>query len=174
MSKTKVLFVDDEERVVVGLQSLPSVPALYQQITQELTSEDPSINGIADIVARGIAMTAKVLQLANSAFFALCRTITSTSQAVSLLGTETITALVLSTELFRGAESGDLAVEKVWLRSLLVASLAKAIVLSEAGSASAAAEAFVAGVLHDCGKLVLAQTRPDQYVELLEQGLALE
>lgn len=56
------------QALVSGLKSLPSLPGLYYEIQAELRSEDASLKKIAEIVSRDVGMTAKILQLANSAF----------------------------------------------------------------------------------------------------------
>lgn len=75
--------------------SLPSLPSLYEQILAELHSPDPSPQRVVEIMARDVAMTAKILQLVNSAFFGLFREVTHPAEAVRYLGIQTVKALVI-------------------------------------------------------------------------------
>ena len=145
-------------------ENLPSAPVLYQQLTDELASDDPSIGRIGEIVAQDPAMTAKILQIVNSAFFALRREVADINQAVTMLGTDTIMALALTAHLFSQGNltSGQQAVvEQVWNDSLKVATVAKTLATADGGSHALTQEAFLAGLLLDSGILVLAMNYPE-------------
>ena len=88
------------KELVAGMKSLPSLPSLYIELVEYLQSPEASIQTVGKIIARDVGMTAKILQLVNSAFFGLSRKVGSPSQAVSLLGLDTIRALVLSVQAF--------------------------------------------------------------------------
>ena len=81
---------------VCQLGKLPSLPRLYHAITEEMNHEEVSLKRVAAIISQDIAMTAKVLQLVNSAFFGLGRRVSSIEQAVSYLGVDVIRSLVVS------------------------------------------------------------------------------
>jgi putative nucleotidyltransferase with HDIG domain len=158
-------------RALVGkISRLPSTPELYQQLSAELDSETSSATTIGEIVARDPAMTAKVLQLVNSAVFGLRRAVSSPEQAVALLGAETIKALVLSIGVFAEYESlsdgGTLAGE-VAEHSLLVAEIAAKIARHEGCPQDEINNAFTAGLLHDAGKLILAHETPTLYQQVV-------
>lgn len=125
-------------------------------------------------------MTAKVLQIVNSAFFGVPRHIESPAQAVSLLGLETVKALVLSVQVFSELEEEKLAwfsLGRLWRHSVRTGTLAKEVAGLEGQEKALVDDAFMAGLLHDCGKLVLAATLPDRYREALraagDKGIAL-
>ncbi len=86
------------DRRPIGASALPSVPRLYVQLTELLTSGNAGAADIARVVETDIAMAAKVLQLANSAYFGRRSPISKVSEAVAYLGFETLRALVLHTE----------------------------------------------------------------------------
>jgi putative nucleotidyltransferase with HDIG domain len=156
---------DGVAKVAASLGNLPSLPEIYSELTNELDSDTPTAKRIAAIVGKDIAMTAKMLQLVNSAFFGMPREVASIEQAVTLLGTETIRALVISnaafTALTRRRAGVDLA--PLWHHSMLVGSLARAIARSEKVANGVADEALQAGILHDIGKLVLATALPEEH-----------
>jgi HD-like signal output (HDOD) protein len=160
-------------KAVTATRSLPSVPALYHRLSRELNTDDPSLERVAEIVAGDPAMTAKILQIVNSAFVGLRRRVSDARHAVTLLGIDMIMALVLVVEVFsqadeRGPQAS--AVAKLWERAQAVAATAKEIIKVSGGTRSQADEAFLAGMLHDCGKLVLASNWPREFAEVEAAG----
>lgn len=167
--------------------ALPSVPRLYTELTELLSSGNAGSADAARIVERDIAMSAKVLQLANSAFFGRRSPVSRVAEAVAYLGLDTLRALVLHTEAFgafrleRTIPGFDL--EELHRHCARVARLAAALA-TEIGVRQ---EAFTAGLLHDIGLLVLAaqdregltrtlatareQNRPFYEVEREQQGV---
>ncbi|NIA08773.1 MAG: HDOD domain-containing protein [Nitrospiraceae bacterium] len=166
------LLADKElERMVSEIGSLPSLPSLYQEIMAEVQSGDASIKKIATIISKDIAMTAKILQMVNSAFFALPRHIERIDQAVNLLGLETIKALVLSTQIFSQFQTKDIPrsfIEKLWEHSMRVGCFARAIAREEELPVETIDESFLAGLLHDVGKLILCTGSPKKYREIVK------
>jgi len=161
-------------RLVAGIGSLPSLPASYAAINNELASEDPSLQRVAEIMSKDIAMSAKVLQLVNSAFFGLGRRVDTIEQAVTLLGTEVIKSLVLSNAAFSQFRpvSTRFSLEGLWNHSLLVGSIAAKIAKAEGADKSVVGAALQAGILHDLGQLILATHLPKQFDVALEAGTA--
>ena len=154
--------------LVAGLKSIPSPPGLYYEIQAELQSEDTSLRKIAEIVSKDAGMTAKILQLANSAFMGARYNISNTTQAVTLIGTEMVRALVLSVHVFsqfRDPNTTDCAT--LWEHSIAVACLAQRIAADERGNKALVDESFTAGILHEIGKLVLLSEMPKPYAEVL-------
>ena len=96
----EMLTQDSLKKVVSEMDSLPSLPSLYAEIMEELRKEDASIQKIGEIISRDLGMTAKILQLVNSAFFGIPRHIENSAQAVNLLGMNIVKALVLTMEVF--------------------------------------------------------------------------
>lgn len=149
-------------RIVGGLSTLPSLPALYLELTAAMYREGASIKAIAGIIARDLAMTAKVLQLANSPFFCIPRHVDSIAQAVMLLGEEVIRTLVLTDTLFKAFVKG-MPLERfttLWQHGLVVGAAAEALARDECRDTLIAHQALQAGMLHDIGKLILATALP--------------
>jgi len=156
---------------VCQLGKLPSLPRLYQAITAEMSREDASLKRVASIINEDVAMTAKVLQIVNSAFFGLGRRVSSIDQAVSYLGIEVIRALVVSEAAFASFEPKDLAFFKqLWKHSSMTAALARFISERESHDPIVHGEALQAGMLHDIGSLILAARQPDKYREVRQQA----
>jgi HD-like signal output (HDOD) protein len=152
---------------VCQLGKLPSLPKLYQAITDEMNREDVSLKRVAGIIGKDVAMTAKILQLVNSAFFGLGRRVASVEQAVSYLGIDVIRSLVVSQSAFSSFESSDLGFyQTLWQHSTMTGLLAKAIAEGGSDDAIMQGEALQAGMLHDIGALVLAARMPEKYREV--------
>ncbi|MGI8981270.1 MAG: HDOD domain-containing protein [Pirellulaceae bacterium] len=162
------------DRLVSRLNSLPSLPTNYCEILQEFKSPEPSLCRVADIITRDAAMTAKVLQLVNSAFFGTARRVADPLHAVTLLGLQTVSCLVLSAGVFSQLDKVQIAsfsANELIAHSIQVASLAKRIAALRTKDEALWGEAFVAGVLHDVGKLILASNFPRQYGEAATDAL---
>jgi len=165
-----LLFNDKLQALVSRIESVPSLPTLYSQIVMEVNCPEPSIRRLGEIIATDIGMTAKVLQLVNSAFFGIRRRIGNTVDAANYLGIETIQSLVLSIHAFSQFDSPGipgLSAESLWNHSMRTAVAARQIAQAAGIPREAAGEAFTAGLLHDVGMLVLAHNMPDRYAEVI-------
>jgi putative nucleotidyltransferase with HDIG domain len=159
-------------QVVTGITVLPSLPSLYRELIREMEAPDASLKKIGEIVAQDMAMTAKVLQLVNSAFFGLPQRVTNPVQAVTLLGLNNLKPLVLYIHLFEAFETtpgSGRVIEALWEHSVAVGSLAREIARLEKADREVTDEALTAGLLHDIGKLLLLRL-PDCCEKL--KGLA--
>jgi HD-like signal output (HDOD) protein len=142
-----------------GVGMLPSAPAAFQEILACLQNPAASLADAAQIIGRDVAMVANIMKLVNSAFFGSRRPITTTDRAVAYLGMDTLGALVLGHSVFQSGVATGIAgfsLEKLWQHSLRTGVAARAIAFSENLPAAKADEAFLAGVLHDVGKVVFA------------------
>ena len=163
------LLSDETIRNAIGhVDVLPSVPRLYMAISRTLADPDSSLDDIVSVIEQDAAMCAKILQLVSSAFLGIPRRVGSIRQAVTYLGTSMIKNIVLSVEVFRTwSESGKLAgfsIDAEQSHALLTSRIAMRII----GNKSQAEDAFMAAMLHDAGKLVLATYLPDQFARALE------
>ena len=165
---SKTLLADDElRRKVSQMRSVPSLPQFYSEMMKELEKEEPNIRRIGEIMKKDIGMTAKVLQIVNSAFFGLRQHISDVSQAISFLGLETIQALALGIGVFSQFEKDtqlQRTLSSLWEHSMAVAMTAKK--LAEAENPKIASDAFTAGLLHDIGEVVLVANMPDKMFEI--------
>lgn len=150
---------------IATIGNLPSPPELYNRLMSELRNEDVSITRVADLVCQDVALTAKILQMINSAFFGLPKRVESVTQAVNYLGLEVIKALVLAAGTFSQFETEELPgvnVDTIYSHSLGVGTLAQKVGRKIGLTRPQCDEALMAGMLHDIGKLVmLAHVRED-------------
>jgi putative nucleotidyltransferase with HDIG domain len=145
-------------KLITEIKNLPSVPALYNQLIKELDSPNASTQNVGNIIARDAAMTAKLLQLVNSAFFGLSDNISSPHRAVTILGLNTIKALVLGIHVFSEYQNTGtipVVINSIWKHSLLVSSVANTIAHQMQLPSQEQENARVSGLLHDIGKLAL-------------------
>ena len=166
--------------IVGRIEKLPSVPALYTEIMTELRSPSGTLQHVGEIISKDIAMTTKVLRMANSAFFGFTQRIVDPGHATSLLGINTMTSLVLSSGIFDQSKlppDSPLNIEDLMDHSAKVAYVARAIAEHEGVEKEFADRAFLAGFLHDIGKLVLASEVSDKYAEVArmsdEEGVVM-
>ncbi|MBV9949332.1 MAG: HDOD domain-containing protein [Myxococcales bacterium] len=161
----------DALRSLVGrVERLPSVSEIYSELTQVLAREAPSIDDVVQVVERDPAMCLKILQVVNSAFFGLPRRVSAMREAISYLGIEPLKALVVATQIFSAAEGQrGLSAEflaRVQQHSALVARLARAVAPTHAE------DAFMAGMLHDVGHILLALADPESRTSVPETAKA--
>ena len=165
------LVDDGVKRVVGSIESLPSAPGLFLALEKALKAEDVSMQALAEIIQQDMGMTAKVLKLVNSSFFGLRRTIDNVQEALVYLGIDTIKGLVLVNGIFENAHPLAIrafTLNDLWHHSLHVAEGAKKLAKAEGLERKLQEEAFVGGVLHDIGILVLATHFPQQYERVTE------
>lgn len=165
------LLSSPELRKIVGAVSeLPSLSATYTDLTNALRDPKTSIRQVAEIIERDIAMSAKVLQLANSAFFGLARRVTSLPGAVSCLGMETIKNLALTSEIFRvfapDSRVPQSVCDSIQQHAIRTAAIAGLLPV-ERGTRDITA---VAALLHDIGSLFLASAMPNEFCTILSRA----
>ncbi len=159
------------KKIVAGIDALPSMPTICLEVMDEVQSPEASIQKVADIIARDLGMAAKILQMVNSAFFGLCRRVGDIRDAVKLLGLDAIKALVLSVNVFAAFEKeklGLLDFEGLWQHSLATGGFAKHIMRTAGRPRDEIDAAFLAGMLHDIGKLILAVNFGAEYQNVLQ------
>lgn len=151
------------KKLLALCKKLPAMPKLYAQVSKELSSPNGSIDVVAQLIAQDPVMTAKILQVVNSAFFALGRQVSEPSDAVMFLGAERTRSLILLAGVFTqfdGVGCPGFMPEPIWNHSLQVGALARTITMAETKNAKLAEAAFTAGLVHDMGKLILAANVP--------------
>jgi putative nucleotidyltransferase with HDIG domain len=156
-------------RVTAAASALPSSPVLYAQITHVISDPAWSPDQVATVIEGDTAMTAKVLQLANSAFFGIGHSVSRVRDAVVYLGVDTIKSLALAAEAFGRLAPSHLegfSIEEFQRHAMLVAKIAASIL--PAGREQQ--EAMTAGLLHDIGKLVVIADDPRRWVALTQEA----
>ena len=155
--------LDEALAEVADLRPLP-------QVAQRILALDEgtfSAHELAAIISTDQALTAKLLRLANSAYYGFARRITTARDAVVLLGYRSVRGAALTSCLMQTAQSpGNLDYDGFWQFSIATGILSEVLARTEGAHQD---EAFTAGVLHQIGLLALDQGRPEQ----LGRALAL-
>jgi HD-like signal output (HDOD) protein/ActR/RegA family two-component response regulator len=147
-----------ESGALAAIDTLPALPALYDRVVSCIRDSGTSIRDLARAIEQDVGLASTLLKAANSAFFGARNTVTTLPRACTLLGIEVLTGLVLNhgivdthADLFR--PGAPLA----WLpdHSFRVGALARAIALREGMPLEEAERAFLCGLLHDVGKIVI-------------------
>lgn len=161
----------DELLTLAGrLTHVPSIPNLYLEILKALQSPTASAQNIADIVSRDPGLSAKLLQLANSALLGFNRPVNSVAEAVQFLGVGVIQSLALAVPLFSAFKQNkcpSFPLNQLWNHSVQTGLLARWLVNEYLANPPMAEEAFSAAVLHDIGQIILADGMPEEYAAIL-------
>jgi HD-like signal output (HDOD) protein/CheY-like chemotaxis protein len=163
------------KQLTAQIKHLPSLPTMQRQFAEELEKEFPSIERIGEIISSDIGMTARILQLVNSAFFGLAQPVNNPAEAVTYLGLSTIHALALSSGVFSqydGRVCKNFSLEALDYHSRLTGSLARQIARRENQDAKFCDQCLLAGMLHDVGQLVLAFGLEDEYAGVITRSRA--
>lgn len=171
--RVQSIITSDRVKQAIGrISRLPSPPTVYHELNQALRQDDADAAKVTAIIEQDVAIAAKLLHLVNSAFFGLRRRVTSLEQAVTLLGLRQIRDVVLATHVFGGdikpSPGGELSLEKIRDHSVSVAKLAREIMLEEGDGRELADQAFIGGLLHSFGILVLANNGFQKYDKAID------
>lgn len=164
-------------QILQRISSLPPLPAAIGRLLRLVNEPDADFKEIAKTISLDQTLTAQLLRIANSAFYGFPQQIRTVQQATVILGRYAVRNMALSLTMVRLRhrmnENGPLAPEEFWRHSMAVACGAR--MLAQHQKAVAPEEAFVAGLLHDIGKIVLVEHDPERYAELLvaaQNGIA--
>ena len=158
----------DPIRIVRRIRDLPTLPRTVLQITELINNPRSSASDLASVIADDQVLTARLLKLVNSAFYGFPQQISTVTRAVVLIGFDAIRNLLLTTsvfDLFAGKKAGSQAkLEKFWDHSMACAVGAK--VIASHLRYEKVEELFVAGLLHDIGKIIEMIYLPDEFAKV--------
>lgn len=161
---------DEIKRVVRKLDTLPSIPVAATRLLELFSEDDVDLQDVIALVESDQAIAARLLKTVNSAGTAGGEDVGSVSRAVFKLGIDEVRCTLLGVTVseslikpLRNRHTGEQ--EMHWKHSLACAACAETI--AERVDKSLRAEAFVAGLLHDIGKLILSECFPDEYKRVM-------
>lgn len=162
------------EQVLDRANRLPSPPGLVADLIASLEDDGARLDDLAERIGRDQAIAAKVLRLANSAFYGMAGKVASLVQASVVLGQRNLRSLAIGAGViapFAGLKGAPYDLSQFWRHSVGVAAAARALA-TECGEN--VEFAFTAGLLHDIGRLVLVAGFPDAYAEVLRERAATD
>lgn len=157
------------QRLAAAVESMPAFPKSVQKILALTRDVNCSPKDLVQVIDKDPVVTVKVLRVVNSAYYSLPKQITSINHAVVYLGFNTIKNLALSIAaigMLPASNAAGFDVQQYLLHSLSTAGLAKRLGLRLDDTDPM--DCFIGGLLHDFGKVVLAQFMPTEFKQALE------
>lgn len=154
------------QTLVSRIRTFPNRPTIYLELMKEIRSPNGSAQTVGELVEQDLAITAKLLQVINSAYFGFQQRIGSPGDAVFLLGMQSTASLVLAIEVFSHMDHMNpsyFVIDQIWRHSQKVGQTARGIAQKVTRDYTIAHDAFTAGLLHDVGKLALAINLKEEY-----------
>jgi HD-like signal output (HDOD) protein len=157
--------IQKAEEIASRVKNLPSLPVVLQKLIMDLEDMGSSAKDIERTVATDPALTARILKLANSPLYKGIAPVATISQAVTRLGFWKLrdVAISIGTTETLSEMADEKAQQSYWHHAVYTATCAN--VLATVSNLPVPEEAFVAGLLHDIGELVLAAVAPEQFVQ---------
>lgn len=151
------------KKVLAAIGELPTSPAVVSTVMGLTADLNTEVNELSRVLSGDPALTAKVLRLSNSPFYGRSRSVGSLNEAVLILGFYTIRSLVVASSTYSlfGRKAGNEAARILWDHSLAVAMAAR--IIARRIRHKQIEEAFIVGLLHDIGKLILSQKMPEPF-----------
>ncbi len=157
------------QRKLESLKDLPTIPTVMSQVLSALDNPDVSAASLAKIIENDQSLTLKVLKVANSPFYGFARKISTIDLAVVVMGLNTIKEIILSLiiqKFFSKIQKSSFDVNSFWQYSVFCGTSSR--VLARKLGYRLAGEAFVTGLMHDIGVLVLVESFHTDFVKIRE------
>jgi putative nucleotidyltransferase with HDIG domain len=157
------------DKIRVFVDKMPSLSTTVGKVLEICSRPDTAPNDLNKVISLDPVLTGQVLKLINSAYYSLMNKVTSLTRAIIMLGLNTVKNLALSTAIIRcvgqAKKSKALPIKDFWAHSIGVGVMAKLLAAERGLPLAEREEYFVAGLLHDLGKIPFG----DEYTEVLTQ-----
>ncbi len=161
------------DKIVDTINDLPTLPDVIHRLLPLLQDDDVSINALLDVIGKDLAISMRLLKVANSAYYGCMSQITTVRHAITILGLRQVKSLALGISVFdtmRGLEKkGPLDYTMLWVHSIGTAMAAQ--LMSKFVSDTDSETAFTAALLHDIGKIPLNALFPDECRQVAKKAL---
>ncbi|MDA8123757.1 MAG: HDOD domain-containing protein [Deltaproteobacteria bacterium] len=150
---------------------LTTLPAVFKRINETIMNPNSSSREIADLISADTGLSARLLKLVNSVFYGYPSQIDSLSQAVSIVGTNQLSVLAFGIDIvgqFKRISSRDIDMESFWRHSIACGVIAR--LLASTRNIQNTERLFVAGILHDIGRLIIYHYTPRYATDILEMA----
>lgn len=157
------------DKIISTIGDLPATPAIIASLMQMTSNINTDIDKITRVIQADQSLAAKVLRLSNSSFYGRAREVRTLKEAIVILGFMTLHSLVIATStqsLYRKSANDGLS-NKLWEHAFAGAIASRLI--ARASGLQYHEEAFISGLLHDIGKLVLSQKMPEDYRQVVQE-----
>ena len=162
------------KKIQATITRMPSLSTTVVKVLETCNDPQASANDLKRVISLDPVLTGRVLKLINSAYFALGRPITSLTRAIIMLGVNSVKNLALSFAILKNMKSSGsfhaFTTDEFWLHCLGVGVIAKLLAAAKALSPAKQEEYFVAGLLHDLGKLPLNKQFPEEYFKVCQSS----
>jgi HD-like signal output (HDOD) protein len=157
------------DKIRSTVEEIPALPLVVPRILSILEDDDASATAIADVISRDPSLTTRILRVANSAYYGLSGEVSTLQKAIVLIGLRTVKSLALTIPLVGALPArrapGTFSQAELWTHSVAVATAMQT--LAHRCGHRRAESLFLIGVLHDIGKVVLAEFYPPSYQHAL-------
>jgi len=165
-------MIDTEKRFIQRLEYIPTLPIIFRKIIQTLNDPNSSAKDLKNVIVNDQSISAKVINLANSAYFGFNRRITEITKAIVVIGFKTVKNIVLSISIIdtvkKISDSREFDRTEFWYNS--VGTAQTTVNLGNFLNITNKESLFVCGLLHDIGKVMMDYFYPDQYDKVIEKG----
>ncbi|MBN2724529.1 MAG: HDOD domain-containing protein [Deltaproteobacteria bacterium] len=172
LGMSRIISNETVKKLISQIETLPVLPSVYNELLGELNNPDSSMKEIGYIISKDVGMSAKIMKLVNSSFFGFARHISSTEQAVNLIGLNILKSLILYEHIFSVFEQKSMKLfsfEMLWEHCLRVGKISRIVSETCSSDKEIAEDSFIAGMLHDVGKLIMGANFTAQYSLILNK-----
>ncbi len=162
------------EKIIAFVEKMPAFPKSVQRVMQLTSDVNASAKDIVQVIESDPVMTIKILKVINSPFYGFAQKINSIQRAVVYIGLNTIKNMALSVAaigVLNPKNKADFNTQEFLLHSLTTASICRMLAERLDIPQSDSNDFFVAGLLHDFGKIVFAEFEPENFKRALEKSL---
>jgi putative nucleotidyltransferase with HDIG domain len=156
--------------ILPRLRTIPSLPESHRRIVEALQDPQFELSHVARIIAQDVSLTAHLLKIVNSAALGFANPIHSIPDAITLVGVTRLQSLVMSAWAYSFADEKmchGFSPAAEWSHALAVAQAAESLARERRAKTALIESAFIAGILHDVGKVMLAANSPQAYAGIL-------
>lgn len=161
------MLSDELKRVILSVCDIPAVPHVALKVIRLIDAPGTRLDEVQKAIMADQALTSRILKIANSAYYGLRHNVNTVSEAVAIMGFNTLKSVVLAAATREVYKRFGIIEQKLWEHSLGV-SLAASIIARRTGRAKPE-EASIAGLLHDVGKTLMDNSQPERFSLLAEQ-----
>jgi putative nucleotidyltransferase with HDIG domain len=158
---------EDLKRLILSTCDIPSVPHVALKVIKLIDNPNTRLDDIQKAIMADQALTSRVLKIANSAFYGLRHNVETVSEAVAIIGFNTLKSIVLAAATREVYKRFGIIEQKLWEHSLGV-SIAASVIARRTGRVKTE-EAAIAGLLHDVGKVLMDNSQPERFSLLMER-----